>query len=471
MPCIVVLITLGYLAVIHLASFIKDGTLWDWQDGALDQAFLEASANEVRKPVSMLRARMGLDANDVVVRDGELYYRPDIAHVTGRNFMRDEEGSSHVVLNKDGREERVSDPLPAILDFHCQLQERGIRLILLPVPSKAHFAGPHYDPNLNQGYWPLLFELGGPGGVEVLNLVPHYQNERVNFGRKLFLQTDSHWDPPTMELSANLLASGIRNRSSDTEEFSTSRRTVTNSGDLAELLGEDWSEAIEQKVVLDGQGKAWKPAVDSPVLLLGDSFTNVFSLTEMGWGSGAGLAEALSVELGFSVDRIARNADGAFASREELQRSPGRLQGKQVVIWQFAMRELSLGDWKVLEMPAEDRPERPAIPAKTAEVEGVIERVATVPPLTRAPYRQAVLEVLLKDVRREGELPERVVLLGFGVDDREPTPMTTWKVGQRVKARIVPWEEVESRLGRLHRFALKDPELELLELPWVWRAE
>ena len=73
----------------------------------------------------------------------------------------------------------------------------------------------------------------------------------------------------------------------------------------------------------------------------------------MGWGREAGFAEALSQAVGHSVDRIARNADGAIASRRALQEDIGRLEGKKVVVWQFAARELSFGDRKVLEMPKE----------------------------------------------------------------------------------------------------------------------
>ena len=82
------------------------------------------------------------------------------------------------------------------------------------------------------------------------------------------------------------------------------------------------------------------------MLLLGDSFTNIYSMPSMGWGRGAGLAEHLSLRLGFDVDRIAVNGDGAHASRDALRRAgPRRLSGKRVVVFQFAARELLAGSW------------------------------------------------------------------------------------------------------------------------------
>jgi hypothetical protein len=48
----------------------------------------------------------------------------------------------------------------------------------------------------------------------------------------------------------------------------------------------------------------------SPVLLLGDSFTNIYSAGELQWGTSAGFAEQLSVELQLAVDSLAVNGGG-----------------------------------------------------------------------------------------------------------------------------------------------------------------
>jgi alginate O-acetyltransferase complex protein AlgJ len=50
-----------------------------------------------------------------------------------------------------------------------------------------------------------------------------------------------------------------------------------------------------------------------------------------------------------------QNDDGAFATRLALRRmlSAGedRLAGKRVVIYQFAARELAVGDWRLIDLP------------------------------------------------------------------------------------------------------------------------
>jgi alginate O-acetyltransferase complex protein AlgJ len=89
--------------------------------------------------------------------------------------------------------------------------------------------------------------------------------------------------------------------------------------------------------------------------LLGDSFSNIYSLASMNWGESAGLAEQLSYILRRPVDRLVQNDDAAFATRALLSRSQdgqgGRLAGKRVVIYQFAARELAFGDWLILDLP------------------------------------------------------------------------------------------------------------------------
>ena len=467
-PCPVVVITLGLLSIIHFAIFLGNGALWSWKDGALDHAFTMPGSRLVRAPVQQLRAAMDLSANDVVTREGELYYRPDIKHVQGHSFLKPPGTGSHVVVTRESFPERQWNPIPAIMTFDRQLKKKGIRLVLLPVPSKAAFANDSQPPILNEGYPEFLRILRSDLGVEVLDLVPLLHELQAQ-GRPLFLEGDSHWTPETVHEVARLVAEHASVQSPATP-FPTVERTLSSTGDLAHLLGQRArKETITSSMVLGHNEGVWKPAREAPFLLLGDSFANIYSLEEMGWGKGAGLAEMLSLEMSAPVDRIARNADGAFASREELLRDPGRLLNKSVVVWQFAMRELSFGNWKVLPLPREERPGRPGAGPVPQQLEATIARVAKVPPLTRTPYRQAVREVLLENVRSEsGLLPGRVVLLGYAVQDHLPTGMARWEEGDQVSVQVIPWEDVEGVNGRLHRFALRDPGLELLEIPWVW---
>ena len=69
---------------------------------------------------------------------------------------------------------------------------------------------------------------------------------------------------------------------------------------------------------------SWTPRGDSDVLLLGDSFTNIYSDAAMGWGESAGFAEHLSLALGRPLDVLAENGGGAAALRLSLARAENR---------------------------------------------------------------------------------------------------------------------------------------------------
>jgi hypothetical protein len=99
--------------------------------------------------------------------------------------------------------------------------------------------------------------------------------------------------------------------------------------------------------VLLPDGSAWRSTRGADVLLLGDSFSNIYALESMGWGTSGGFAEQLSYALGRPLDRIIQNDEGAFATRAILQQDPSRLDGTRVVVYQFAARELAFGDWRM----------------------------------------------------------------------------------------------------------------------------
>jgi alginate O-acetyltransferase complex protein AlgJ len=174
----------------------------------------------------------------------------------------------------------------------------------------------------------------------------------------LYLQTDTHWRPETMEGIVDQLAAFIRANVTLPDAVAPDGRVerveVQNTGDTARMLDlpegslQFPPESVWLRRILGADGTLWASTRGADVLLLGDSFSNIYSLASLEWGTSAGLAEQLSYALGRPLDRIIQNDEGAFATREILLRDPGRIDGTRVVIWQFAARELAFGDWKVL---------------------------------------------------------------------------------------------------------------------------
>ena len=335
--------------------------------------------NFVQPRVQLWLSRFGRLGNQraVIGRHGWLFYTPGITHVAGPNFL---DADAQHTRELEGRQAEAdaklvqthavaslsADPRPAILEFHRMLAARGIRLVVFPVPDKTMLqplqlhgrtAAAHGSVARNPGYGAFVAQLREQG-VLVFDPAPHKLSaaEPVRF-----LVQDSHWTPAWMEQVAAELAQFVASSVtlpplSAAPELRRVEQRVARVGDLVDMLKlpEDQTLFQPQTVTVhqlqDSNDEPWEPDHDADVLLLGDSFTNVFSLDRMEWGEAAGLGPQLAAALKRPLDVIAQNDSGAFATRQALWRQQARgqdrLAGKRVVIWEFASRELSVGDWK-----------------------------------------------------------------------------------------------------------------------------
>ena len=244
-------------------------------------------------------------------------------------------------------------------------------------PGLAEAARPLENPSL-ASFRARLAELGipayDPGGRLAVALAGR--------GWPQFLRTDTHWTAQAMESAAEGLAEFLRRHAPLPERaplgLTRDRAWVEGRGDIAALLKLDDPDAlfpperVPVRMVRGPDGELWRPDPGADVLVLGDSFTNVYSQPELGWGEAAGFAEQLAFFLGRPVDRIAVNAGGSSAARVRLASAlasgEDRLAGKRLVVYQFTARELSVGDWRLVDVvPGTEgswrRPEAP-LPAR-----------------------------------------------------------------------------------------------------------
>jgi hypothetical protein len=429
-------------------------------------------------------------------RDGWLFHRPAVDYVTGPGFLDSAQLARRATSGDEWNPPPAPDPVAAILDFHRQLAGRGVALVVLPAPVKPivhpdRFSsryGRHDSPVQNASFERFRDELEA-AGVRVFDPAPLLVEERLRTGRPQFLATDTHWRPEAVERVAQglgaFLAGGELLPERPPHGYVAQSLELASRGDLARMLDLPATqrrfapETLPLRPVTERDGTPWRPAPDADVLLLGDSFTNMYSLEELGWGTGAGLAEHLSLALDRPVDRITRNDAGAYATREmlarDLARGRDRLAGKRLVVYQFAARELAVGDWKRIDLPAErvavTAPGRFWVPEPGAEqiAEGRVVAVATVPRPGTVPYKDHITAVHLAGVR--GALPgveeAEAVLYTWSMRDDVWTEAARWRPGQRVRLRVRPWAEVASRLEALNRSELPDADLELVEPWWV----
>jgi len=379
----------------------------------------------------------------------------------------------------------------------------------------------------NPSFLPLIRRIGDRAAV----LDPAPMFARLKWAddgrpvRELYLRTDTHWRPEAMDLVAARLAKVVtaelaaRRAAPPARAAPPLREVVTwarHVGDVAAMLqplvadpavgrlhaslGELLSAAGAERAaaamrtdrrdlmpreiatlrsVVDAEGRPLRRDRAADVLLLGDSFSNIYSAESMGWGSGAGLAERLSFHLGRPVDAIVRNDAGAHATRkllsDELRAGRDRLAGKRVVVWQFAVRELAVGDWRIYPMALASAPgpaggELLLGAGERIVVTGRIESLTRPPRPSTVPYKDHIMAVRLRDVRDEAGrgLAFEAVVFTWGMRDKKHTPAARLREGRQITAGLRPWADVAGRYGTIRRSELDDADV---DTPLFWCDE
>jgi hypothetical protein len=437
---------------------------------------------------SLLSTTLGAGNEQVYLgRDGWLFYRPDVEYLTGPPFL------APATLRHRVQAAAVQpDPVKAIVAFRDQLAARGIDLVLLPVPTKPSIEGEHLSFRAraeelleNESCVDLKQRLAA-AGVRVFDPAPLLKDRKAGSnGLPQFLDKDTHWRPEAMEFVAQRLAWFI-NSSEPTGSaggLRISPTEISGRGDIARMLklpaGDQNIDAPQTVAIrqVTNRDDPWRPSREADILLLGDSFANIFSLSALGWGESAGLAEHLSAALGGRpLDCILRNSDASFATREilsrELARGKDRLAGKKLVIWEFATRELAFGDWKMLEMKLGQAPPAKFFVPKTGQTvtaTGTIEAISAVPRPGSVPYQDHILALHLSDLTVEGG-DESGTMEAFvyaqSMRDNVLTPTAHFRPGDRVTLRLRPWTDVSDRYEKINRSEIDDPAVQLEEPCW-----
>ena len=418
-------------------------------------------------------------------QDGWLFYRPDVDYVTGPPFL------DPATIRRRALAAAVQpDPAKAIVDFRDQLAARGIELIVVPIPMKPGVEADKLSDRAKQNtvlqnasFSEFKTQMQ-KAVVRLFDPVASFaERTSVAASTPLYLQTDTHWRPETMEFVAEKLASFIQpSGSSGQTSFQVSGKQVSGVGDIAQMLKLPESQRVYRPETVtihevQTQNAPWRPSKTAEILLLGDSFSNIFSLGALGWGESAGFAEHLSRALGgIPLDCILRNSDAAFATREilsrELARGRDRLAGKKVVVWEFAARELAFGDWKMLEMKlGQPMPAKFFVPPAGAAMvmSGTVEAMSTVPRPGSVPYADHILALHLTGLKREGDEPgEDLDALVYveSMRDNVLTPAARLRPGDRVTLRLRAWEEVADKYEKINRSEIDDPAVQLEEPCW-----
>jgi hypothetical protein len=348
-------------------------------------------AKALQQHTQELFSSSGLEGNrkTYLGYDGWLFYQPEFAALSGYGPLREEPRSPM----KDPSIGKLRQAKDVVLEFHEQLKERGIKLMLVPVPVKATIypegitgsipresEAPVFHPDEGQLHLDLQ-----EAGIDVLDITPALLQLKKR-ERPVYLKQDTHWTFDTMQIMAKALAVHIRKHhpslaENEPEDMITPRAiTARSPGDLVKLLdlppGSDLFSQEQQTYVSVPE---MQPDAQSEVVLMGDSFVNIYHDPALGFappGSTAkmhaGFAQYLALYLGRPLDVIAINGGGATDVRRSLARRPDdEVRAKKLVVWVLSARDLLLTPaaardagvtWQKVEFTKRRNPPKPIEP-------------------------------------------------------------------------------------------------------------
>jgi len=124
--------------------------------------------------------------------------------------------------------------------------------------------------------------------------------------------------------------------------YSTRAAPFSRHGDLHSRLPEADKAAfapeslVGDQVLTDG-GAPYEDDPESPIVVLGDSFTGVYELMDC---EHAGVSAHLAKELGYPIDLVMSYGGGPNVRQKLLRRGVDALGTKKLVIWMMTARDL-----------------------------------------------------------------------------------------------------------------------------------
>ncbi|MCF6311501.1 MAG: hypothetical protein L3J39_03535 [Verrucomicrobiales bacterium] len=413
--------------------------------------------------------------------DGRLYYQPAIASLIGYGPLQPEPDS--VMKNPD----RASwtPPLPVITNFSQQLQQRGIELLLVPVPVKPMIYPEGIGKTQTGPVWhkdqQALYDELRQAGIEVLDLSELFWSMKDQ--QEVFLKQDTHWTQAAMQAAAKEVAAKIKGKDWFAEtkgelKFTKHEINREHQGDLVGMLelvdGQNLFGKQKQTLQVITDSKTGKPVAndaDSPIVLLGDSFVNIYDFPGIGfadpkWKSsdesdsepliGAGFAQHLAAQLQTPLNLYVANGGGATQVRKAFAKRPDNVvRAKKIVVWVLASRDLLLSEgpassagvfWrdvefnqaiaKVTNTPIVEQ-------SKAITIEATLtERTALQDPKS-TPYKEAIYSALFaiddasaKQLNIEGnEIPAYL----WGFRKRTVVASGQLEAGKKYRITLVPW--------------------------------
>jgi alginate O-acetyltransferase complex protein AlgJ len=252
------------------------------------------------------------------------------------------------------------NPIPHLVAFSKLLKSKNISLIFVPVPNKSDV----YFEKLPVENTPKdLYEIVNPyarkflrdlqnAGIEVIDLLPAFlsaKKEDAKNKETVYQRHDTHWTDRGLEIAAQIISDRIKQYAWYSEvvknsvKFTVKDTSFMRQGDLVDKLAEADKTAfqaveIAAKQVHNPDGSLYKGAnPDSPIMLIGDSFTGVFELVDC---KAAGVGAHVSALTGVPLDIVTSWGGGPLVRDKFYRARKNMLDKKRVVIYLMVARDL-----------------------------------------------------------------------------------------------------------------------------------
>jgi hypothetical protein len=325
------------------------------QIGSGDYAEWQRQLASFHEAVRKRLKRMPRQAKAVAGSDGYLFYQNSLKYVIGGDLEKQRKGKN---------------PLPIIVEFKRQLEQRGVDFLFVPVPTKLEIYPEKLDPDLSKRAGAGVYSIVNPyvrkfllalskEGVEVVDLLPAFLDAKGSPGEAIFQHQDTHWTDRGLRIAAEQLSARIHRYpwypelARHRRAFGMREAAFTRFGDLHSRLpdGEQKKYTPETLVAHQVLGPDQQPYSDdpeSPIVLLGDSFTAVYQLMDV---EHAGVSAHVARGIGYPLDLVMSYGGGPNVRQKLLRRGWESLGNKRLVIWMMTARDLHdyWEDWEPLE--------------------------------------------------------------------------------------------------------------------------
>ena len=260
--------------------------------------------------------------------------------------------ANYLLADKITKQDTLHNPLPRLLELKKYLDSLNVQLLVVPVPVKEEIYGERLvegtaaDLCVNPAGREFTREMLA-AGLDVLDLYPalmaaksgdeppHYSYQRY----------DTHWALPGMLAAMELLASRVTQYSWYAESgaqpgsLNLQETKTLREGDLVAHLPDAEkskypADTLPVMKIFKGT-EAYKGGKNSPILLMGDSFTGVFeSVDQKSGGPGSLLAYATGLDV-----QVLTSWGGGPGVYHRMMKMKKDMQSKRLVIYMMTARD------------------------------------------------------------------------------------------------------------------------------------